>query len=118
LLSFQVDSLHWNLSSGIAYVGFQIHNGTGSTVTFAACCRISLRLDQLQDTTWSLGTPGWETACPAMCSPSFALAADSTYTDFTTVRQAGTYRLVVIYGEPSQSGLFPNTLMSNNFDVR
>ncbi len=117
-VSILTDSLVFHRASGEAIVTTRIHNGSDSLAVFAACCEIAFRIDSLRGVDWIEGFPSWERTCIAHCPPYLILPSDSTYTkNIVLLQEAGFYRIAAIHGHVLHSGAYPDTVISNTFEV-
>ncbi len=117
-VSIRTDSVVFHLASGQAIVTTQIHNGTDSLAVFPACCQIVFRVDSLRAVNWIEGFPSWQRTCPARCLPYVTIQSDSTSTkNIVLIQEAGIYRIATIYGRVAHSSVYPDTVISNSFQI-
>jgi hypothetical protein len=117
ILSLRTDSLQYHRSSGWSLITIFIHNGTDTSVVFPACGSVSVRVDTLASQQWNLGRPRWEQVCLAIFAMSAVIEKDSMYTNNFLIQNTGRFRVVTVYSGIAQSGIYSDTLISNDFSV-
>ena len=99
-------------------VFFTIQNNTGSTRYFSRCgARFVYLIHRHEGGNW-IHTGGWGWICKAIyLMGERPLFADSSYTDFTRIPEAGKYRILFRFKEQkNEAGL--DSLWTNEFTVQ